>query len=192
MAYSVNCFSLLLRSFFFFFPFPFSFAFFIFTTVSFHSFQLLCPPWYVRPHIHTYKPCTYHYDCCTISRGVNRKPKFVFFWSVFLGFSTPKTNFVLSVFRLLKKTETEKTTGFILGRFFSPVPYANNAYISVLKRHAAMYGQSSSPRRQQHAAEQHGTGITFFYIPGTGIGMMTSYPLRGLYRIQYRQFLYRN
>ena len=43
-----------------------------------------------------------------------------------------------------------------------------------------MYGQSSSPRRQQHAAEQHGTGIMFFYIPGAGIGMMASYSLRGL------------
>ena len=39
---------------------------------------------------------------------------------------------------------------------------------------------SSSLRRQQNAPEQHGTGIPFFYIPGTRIGMMATYPLQGI------------
>ena len=35
--------------------------------VSFHYIQPWCAPGYVRPHIHTHKQCTYHYDCVTIS-----------------------------------------------------------------------------------------------------------------------------
>ena len=68
--YGVHCSTLLRRSLFYFIFFPFFFCFCSFNfslRVSFHSIQPLCAPGYVRPQLHTYKPCTYHYDCCTLS-----------------------------------------------------------------------------------------------------------------------------
>ena len=67
--YGVHCSTLLRRSLFYFIFFPFFFCFCSFNfslRVSFHSIQPLCAPGYVRPHNHTYKPCTYHYECCTV------------------------------------------------------------------------------------------------------------------------------
>ena len=53
---------------YFLFSFCVSFCSFNFSLqVSFHSIQPLCAPGYVRPHVHTYKPRTYHCDCCAIS-----------------------------------------------------------------------------------------------------------------------------
>ena len=115
------------------------------------------------------------------SQGCEPKTESRFFRSVFLGFSRPKTDFLKSVFRLPKKTKKQNRLGFFRSGFFSlsRTPITP----TYLDWNPVMYGESSSPRRQQHAEEQHGTGITFFYIPGTctGIGIMASYPPRGLY-----------
>ena len=37
---------------------------------SFHSVQPLRAPGYARLHIRTYKPCTYHNDCCSITKKI--------------------------------------------------------------------------------------------------------------------------
>ena len=67
IVYQVHCFALLIRSVSF-FGFWFIFALSLFHSCEFHfTIQPLCTPPQVRPHIHTYKPRTYHYDCCTIS-----------------------------------------------------------------------------------------------------------------------------
>ena len=113
-------------------------------------------------------------------RVVNRKPKVVFSVGFSRFFPTESRLFKVG-FSVAQKNRNRKTDWVCWVVFFPHVPYANNAYISVLK--PRLYGQSSSPRRQQHAAEQQSTGITFFYIPGTGSGIMASYPLRGFYRI---------
>ena len=120
--------------------------------------------------------CVYY-----IVRVVNRKPKKSFFSVGFSRFFPTESRLFKVGFSVAQKNRNRKTDWVCWVVFFPHVPYANNAYISVLK--PRLYGQSSSPRRQQHAAEQQSTGITFFYIPGTGSGIMASYPLRGFYRI---------
>ena len=66
------------------------------------------------------------------SQGCEPKTESRFFRSVFLGFSRPKTDFLESVFRLPKKNKPKNRLDFFRS-FFFPIPYANNAYISVMK-----------------------------------------------------------
>ena len=71
-------------------------------------------------------------------QGCEPRTESHFFRSVFLGFSRQKTDFLKSdflksVFRLPKKNATEKPTRFFSVGFLIPVPYANNAYIPILK-----------------------------------------------------------
>ena len=100
-----------------------------------------------------------------------------FFRSVFLGSSRPKTDFFQSVFRLPKKDRPEKPTRFFRS-FLFPVPYANNTYIDTCMETRyvwiALWPTLTAARSR---AARHRSNV----LPYTGIGIMTSYPLPGLY-----------
>ena len=102
-------------------------------------------------------------------RVVNRKPQ-VFFFGRFLSvFPDRKLTFFSRFFRLFlvgfsvaPKKRNRKTSSVFFGRFFflSPTPITPTCMYG----NPIMFGQPSGPHRQQHAAEQHVTGMTFFFI----------------------------
>ena len=66
------------------------------------------------------------------SQGCEPKTESRFFGRFFSVFPDRKPTFLNRFFGCPKKQKPKNRLGFF-GRFFSHVPYANNAYISVLK-----------------------------------------------------------
>ena len=120
-----------------------------------------------------------------VGRVVNRKLKVFFFGRFFSVFPHRKPTFESRFFGFPNKP-TLKNRFVFFRSFFSPVPYANNAYTSVFKpRH--VWTVLLPPQTSAHStAARHRYNV--LYIPGTGIGIMVSYPQRGLYRIKHGHF----